>query len=190
MNKILIINANPKANSLCKAISERYQENISESKQAKVLHIGDMDFQLSLDMGYEETMALEPSLKEFQQSVQWADHIVIVSPVWWGTMPAKLKALFDRAFLPGFAFRYVKGKAIPEKLLKGRTAELIFTLDTPVFWYKWIQGNPIYLNLKRTILDFAGIKNVSANYFGPVINSTDQQRQKWLQKVEALAASR
>jgi putative NADPH-quinone reductase len=46
------------------------------------------------------------------------------------------------------------------------------------------------LNLKRTILDFAGIKNVSANYFGPVINSTEQQRKKWLQKVEVIAASR
>jgi putative NADPH-quinone reductase len=65
MDKILIINANPKANSLCKAISERYQENISESKPTKILHIGELDFQLSLDMGYEKTMALEPSLIEF-----------------------------------------------------------------------------------------------------------------------------
>lgn len=190
MNKIFIINANPKASSLCKSISERYQNTISESKQTRVLHIGEMEFQLSLDSGYEETMPLEPSLIEFQQSVEWADHIVIVSPVWWGTMPAKLKALFDRAFLPGFAFRYVKGKAIPEKLLKGRTAELIITLDTPVFWYKWVKGNPIYINLKRAILDFAGIKNVSASYFGPVINSTEHQRRKWLDRVEAIAASR
>ena len=69
-------------------------------------------------------------------------------------MPAKFKGAIDRVFLPGFSFKYVEGKSIPKKLLKGRTSELLITLDT-AFWYKYIQG--------------FGIKNKPLAYFGPSI---------------------
>ena len=48
--------------------------------------------------------------------------MVIFTPIWWGALPAKLKGLIDRTFLPGFAFQYEEGKLMPKQLLKGRTA--------------------------------------------------------------------
>ncbi|WP_265416146.1 NAD(P)H-dependent oxidoreductase [Photobacterium frigidiphilum] len=103
-------------------------------------------------------------------------------------MPAKLKGLIDRTFLPGFAFKY-KGKGtIPEKLLQGRTADIILTMDTPPFYYRWFQGNPVYKQFKRTILEFCGFKQISTTYIGPVMNSTQVQRDKWGRLVSNLAA--
>ncbi|OLQ94544.1 NAD(P)H dehydrogenase [Vibrio ponticus] len=186
MKKVLVINANPKSDSLCKALAERYALAASNQHQVELIHLDNLDFAISLDQGYDTKTALEPDLLHFQQQVEWANHVVIVSPVWWGTLPAKFKGLIDRTFLPGFAFKYVSGKAIPKKLLEGRTSQLIFTLDTPPFWYKYIKGNAIYRELKRSILDFSGIKNQSATYFGPVISSDDKTRQAWLEKTEQL----
>lgn len=187
MKRILVINANPKSASLGKSMAERYANKASGKHQVELLHIGEMQFNLDLEEGYDRSLPLEDDLLDFQQKLEWAEHIVIICPVWWGGMPAKLKGIFDRTLLPGYAFRYQQGKSIPEKLLTGRTSELIITLDTPLLWYKWIQGNPVYHQLKRTILDFIGIKNISTHYFGPVISSNDKRRDRWLNKIEKLA---
>lgn len=188
MRRILVINANPKPQSLGKAMALRYAEQASIKHQVEVLHLSDMEFQLDLNLGYDQSLPLEADLQRFQEQLSWAEHIVIISPVWWGSMPAKLKGLFDRTLLPGFAFKFHKGKSMPEKLLKGRTSELIITLDTPTYWYKWVQGNPIYHQFKRTILDFIGVKNKAIHYFGPVMNSDQPTRERWLKEVERLAA--
>lgn len=58
---------------------------------------------LHLDPHYTE-QALEPCLQRCQESLLWAEHLIIVYPVWWGTMPALLKGWLDRVLLPGFAF--------------------------------------------------------------------------------------
>jgi putative NADPH-quinone reductase len=183
MKKILIINGNPKPKSFCKSIAEHYAKLAKEKHDVRLIHIGDMNFGINLEQGYESQASLEVDVINFQTDIKWAEHIVIISPVWWGTMPAKFKGLIDRAFLPGFAFKYTKGKTIPQKLLTGRSSELFLTLDTPVFWYKYVQGNPIYKTLKYTILDFVGIKNQATLYFGPIINSQEVTRQRWLDKV-------
>lgn len=187
MKKVLVINANPKSNSFCKSLADQYCASLPSHYATKIIHLGLLDFDSNLQEGYDQIQPLEADLVDFQESVRWANHIVIVTPVWWGGLPAKFKGLIDRSFLPGFAFKYIKDKSIPEKLLEDRTSELIITLDTPVFWYKYVNGNPIYKELKRCMLGFSGIKNTSATYFGPMITSTKTQRQKWLNHVEKIA---
>ncbi|MEZ5507060.1 MAG: NAD(P)H-dependent oxidoreductase [Gammaproteobacteria bacterium] len=41
-------------------------------------------------MGY-DAQPLEPDLQTFQDSIVWAQHLVVVAPVWWGGLPARLK---------------------------------------------------------------------------------------------------
>lgn len=188
MKKVLVINGNPKPTSFCRAIAEQYAASAGERADVRLVQLSQLEFALDLAHGYQQEQPLEADLQQFQQQLLWADHLVLICPVWWGGMPAKLKGLLDRVLLPGFAFQYHAGSSIPEKLLRGRTSELLFTLDTPVFWYKWWQGAPLYLQLKRTILDFVGIKNTSARYFGPLISADDKTRQRWLQQVSQQAA--
>ena len=185
--KILVINANPKSQSLCQSIAEHYSQAAGLRHEVQSIAMANMRFELSLNEGYDKVLPLEPDLLEFQELIKWCDHLVIISPVWWGNIPAKFKGVIDRTFLPGFAFQYKGKKGGLEKLLTGRTSELIFTLDTPAFWYKYMKGNLIYKQLKNAVLGFSGIKNLSSTYFGPVLNSDEDIREKWLVKVQKLA---
>ncbi|WP_242698664.1 NAD(P)H-dependent oxidoreductase [Alteromonas sp. 5E99-2] len=189
MKKILVINANPKPQSLCKSIADLYSQVAGVKHNVQSVAVANMHFELSLDQGYDKVLPLEPDLLRFQEQVIWCDHLVIISPVWWGNIPAKFKGVIDRTFLPGFAFKYKGKKGRLEKLLHGRTSQLIFTLDTPVFWYKYVKGNLIYKQLKSAVLGFSGIKNLSSTYFGPVLSSTEEKRDKWLKKTQKLASN-
>ncbi|WP_427978653.1 NAD(P)H-dependent oxidoreductase [Agarivorans sp.] len=189
MKKVLVINANPKTNSLTKSLSQQYVETAQKTHEVVLVHIGELDFDLNLQQGYESIQPLEADLIQLQQHIKWAEHIVIMSPVWWGSVPAKFKGAIDRVMLPGFAFKYSAGKSIPEKLLAGKTSEIIVNMDTPIFWYKIFQGNVIYKHLKYTILDFTGIKNKKTSYFGPVISAKQKDIEKWHNKVSKLASN-
>jgi len=88
--------------------------------------------------------------------------------------------------LPGFAFQYEKGNVFPKKLLKGRTARIVMTMDTPPWYYFVIQGAPAIRQLKAATLKFVGFKSVKNKMIGPIIGSTTKSRSKWLNDVSKL----
>ncbi|CAM3831474.1 MULTISPECIES: NAD(P)H-dependent oxidoreductase [Pseudoalteromonas] len=185
--RILVIDANPKQGSFCDALANAYKQGCASESEVHSLSLNAMVFEADLSYGYDSEQLLEPDLVEFQAQLQWAEHIVLVIPVWWGGLPAKFKGLIDRTFLPGFAFKYQPNKTIPDKLLKGRTAEVVLTLDTPPWYYRYFQGNPVSKQLKHTILGFSGIKVLNTTYIGPIISSTPEQRAHWLKKMAKMA---
>jgi putative NADPH-quinone reductase len=75
-----------------------------------------------------------------------------------------------------------------DKLLKGRSARLIVTLNTPSFIYRWVFGRPGHNTMKRTILEFSGIRPVRITEVGPINGSTEEKRKRWLQNVRTLGA--
>jgi putative NADPH-quinone reductase len=95
-------------------------------------------------------------------------------------MPALLKGFIDRTFLPGFAFKYRSDSPFPEQLLKGRTADMLVTMDTPPWYFRWVYGNPGHWQMKRTILQFTGIRPVKVHSMGPVRSASDSKKQGWL----------
>jgi putative NADPH-quinone reductase len=118
-----------------------------------------------------------------QASILWASHLVFVYPNWWGSMPALLKGFFDRVFVPGYAFKYRENSRFWDKLLAGRSADVFVTMDTPG-WYNWLVYNrPGHNQIKKTILEFCGVKPVRITAFGPVRDTTTAQREKWLSEV-------
>ena len=138
MKNILIINGHPDKESFCFAIAESYNTGaIKASTNVKLVHLIDLKFNPILTYGYRIISELEPDLVQMQQDILWADHLVFVYPNWWSTVPALLKGLFDRIFVPGFAFKYKENSPFWDKLLKGKTARLIVTMDTPK-WYYWL----------------------------------------------------
>ena len=184
MSEALVINGNPKKSSLCKGLAESYKQGFFDAGgDVEIVHISELDFDMNLKNGYNENQVLEGDLKLLQTSILKSLHIVIISPVWWGTIPAKLKGLFDRVFLPGFAFEFTEGKSKPEKLLKGKTARLIVTMDTPVWYYRLFLGDPIIKALKKPTLELCGIRVKNICRFGPVLNSSDTLRKKWIRSV-------
>ncbi|WP_434938060.1 NAD(P)H-dependent oxidoreductase [Shewanella sp. HL-SH8] len=184
--KILVLSANPRKNSFINHLACVYADAADKNHQVKRLDISDMQFILDLSAGYKESMLMEDPLQEFQAALEWCEHLVILTPIWWGAVPAKLKGLIDRTFLPGFAFQYEQGKLIPKKLLQGKTARIIMTMDTPPWYYIWVQGAPALKQLKKTTLEFVGFHSIKNNMLGPIINSTQDTRTQWIQRVSKL----
>lgn len=185
--KILIINGHPNAESYNTALAKAYTQgaNISGA-EVKEIHVGELDFDPNLAFGYQKRMDLEPNLLDAQQQILWAEHIVWVYPIWWGGLPALLKGFIDRTFLPGFAFQKRENSVWWDKLLTGKTARIICTLDQPA-WYFWlINGRPAYWAMKKMTLEFCGIKPVSVTTIGPIRLSKQTYREEWITKVQRL----
>lgn len=188
---VLIIAAHPglpDTESLGMSMARTYAQTAHMAgDHIRLLQLDDLDFDTMLRSGYQRPQDLEPCLRMAQDDIAWADELVLVFPIWWGGMPALLKGFLDRMLLPGFAFRYEpKGLGLTP-LLKGKTARLIITMDTPRWIDRWLCGSPVIRQLRYPILRFYGIKLREVLFFSPFILSSLSQRQDWIERVRKLA---
>ncbi len=188
--KILVLLGHPDKSGFCGEIADAYCAAAQAAGHSvDRMNIGEMQFDPILHKGYRAMQALEPDLVRFQQLITAADHFVIVYPVWWVGMPALLKGLFDRAWLPGSAFRYIKTKhgdrtIFWHRLFRGKTARTIFTSGTVPWLVRFLPGN-VNAQLKWGILWFAGF-SVRSTWFGPSENIPEHRKTRWLQEVSEL----
>ena len=73
--------------------------------------------------------------------------------------------------------------ALAEAYKKG-AAHILTTLDQPDWYYRLMFGKPSVNQLKKSTLEFCGVKPVKVSYFGPVKSSDAATRKKWLEKAE------
>lgn len=186
MKKILVIDAHPNENSLCYSLAESYSKGARDKGyEVKKLRLADLQFNPNLRYGYQKRTDLEPDLLEALKLLKWADHLVWVHPVWWSALPAIAKGFIDRLFLPRLTYETIPNSTRVKGLLSGKSAEIIATLDQPGWFYKLYFKAPSENQLKQS-LKLCGIKTKRVKYIGPVKNSTDAQRKKWLKEVEKL----
>ena len=187
MKKILIIDAHPNNESYCSSLSTLYEEQATNSgHEVKKLAFREMKFDLNLHEGYKNLPPLESDLILAQDMISWCNHLVIVYPNWWSSMPALLKGFFDRCFLPGFAFQYQKDNPLWEKLLSEKSARIIVTSDSPHWYNKIIHLNSPIRIVKNRILKFNGFNPVRVTPLGGVRSSTEKKRTKWNKKIKSL----
>lgn len=187
MKHIVIINGHPNPGSFCHAIAEAYKNGALEhGAVVREIRIADLDFDPVLKYGYRKRQELEPDLMEAWRTIEWADHLVWVHPVWWGGFPALMKGFIDRLFLPGMAFKYRERSVWWDKLLKGKTAHIITTLDQPGWYYRLFFGRPSVNQLRKSVLQFCGIRPVRVSYIGIIKTATELRREKWLQEVHKM----
>ncbi len=188
MKKILVINGHPDKESFNFALSEAYKKSAKQSgAEVKEINIRELDFNPNLEFGYRKRTELEPDLLEAQDKLKWADHLVWVYPVWWGSLPAITKGFIDRVFLPGFAFQKRENSVWWDKYLTGKTARLICTMDQPSWYYKLVYRSPSHNAMKKLTMNFIGVKSVKITSIGPLRLSKKEFRERWLKKVEKLA---
>lgn len=185
--KVVVILGHPDATSLCGALARSYVEGArAAGATVREVNLGDLDFDPVLRHGYNEIQQLEPDLLAAQEAIGRAEVVVFVYPTWWGSVPALLKGFVDRTFLPGFAFKYRDDSRFWDRLLAGRSARLIVTMDSPPWYYRWVVRQPGNQMMRRAILGFSGVKPVRTTAFGPVRSSAAEARAGWLNRTRVL----
>lgn len=188
VKKILVLLGNPDPDTYSGAIADQYQAHAEEAgHEVTRVNISDLQFDPILHKGYKEIQPLEPDLEALQSRIKEADHIVLVYPNWWCTMPALLKGLFDRMWLPGFAFNFNKTTKRIDQHLKGKTARVIIVAGTHSPFMTWFNFGDYSNEIQHGILGFAGIKT-AVSTFGPCEKVSDEVKEKWLSKVASLGS--
>lgn len=189
--KILLLNGHPAEKSLSRYFSQHYRAAAEAAgHQVTEYHLADMVFDVDFGVShYQDAKELEHDLQKFEQDLANADHFVLLFPIWWGGLPAKLKGLLDRALLPGKAFdpRILK-MGVPTPLYTGKTGRVIMTSDTPNWILRWLYGQGIVKQVKSQILHFIGIKPAKFTHFSPAGDASEATIQTWVTQIRALGA--
>jgi NAD(P)H dehydrogenase (quinone) len=185
MKKILVIQGHPVKDTFIDCLKDTYVESARKAgAQVEEIMLRELQFEINFREGYRGNQPLESDLLYAQERIQWADHIVFFYPNWWGTYPAQLKGFIDRTFLPGFAFKYTGHGREHIKLLTGKSARIVVTMDDPVWYYYLVLRAPGHLSMRKAILSFCGIKPVYVNSLGSMRKSSEKKRLRWLEQMK------
>lgn len=188
--KTLLIIANPSKTSFSHALADAYK-NGSEKRwdSVSILDLYDVNQDI---LYYESTNELKKwncnggeKMQEIQNILSEHDEYVFFFPIWWGGMPAILKNFFDVNFSAGFAFNFIAGKSMPEKLLTDKTAKIYCHCDAPAFIYKipFFVGLNLRKYISKAILAFCGIKTTGWMTIGGLRGKTQEQKKAILEKL-------
>jgi len=181
-SRILIIQGHPDPGGrhFCHALAESYgSAAVAAAHQVRRLDVGRVDFPLLRSKREWDEGALPPALADAQRDIAWAQHVVLVFPLWLGGMPALLKGFLEQVARPGFAIG-VDGRGGPgAKLLKGRSARIVVTMGMPAFIYRWYFGAHSIRSLERNILRFVGFAPVRRSLIG-LVEAKGDRRERWL----------
>lgn len=188
--KILLLDGHPDEGRLTTHLLDAYCKALPASAQVTRVAVRDLAFTPTLRHGYRQRTEWEPDLARLAELLDACDHLAIAFPMWWGSEPAELKGLIDRLFLPGFVFAYHDNNAWWDKLMGGRSADLIATMDTPPFILKLFHGNALIRRWKGQVLGFCGFAPVRTLALGPVGQRTPPRNlQRWERKLAKMAGS-
>lgn len=183
--RILIVLGHPDSRSgrYNHALVAAYREGAEQAgHEVRTLAVADLEFPLLQSKEEFDTGEVPPAIRDAQALIEWAQHLVLVYPLWLGTMPALLKGFLEQAFRPGFAIN-------PDKpwggMLKGRSVRIIVTMGMPALFYRWFYRAHSLKSLERNILAFAGLGPVRATLIG-MVEGSPGHREKCLRKVTAL----
>lgn len=182
---ILIVQGHPDpaGGHLCNALGDAYAEGAEAAgNPVRRIDLARCDFPILRSQIEFEKGPLPATLETARQDLVWAQHVVLIFPLWLGAMPALVKAFLEQILRPGIAFAY-QDKGLPKKLLGGRSARVVVTMGMPAFAYRWLFFSHAIRALNRNVLGFVGFGPIRTTFFGMVENAGAQKRQGWLARM-------
>jgi putative NADPH-quinone reductase len=182
--RITIIQGHPDGAKphLLRALADAYAEG-AKSGLHDVRRIDVAQLAFPLLRSQEEFELADPPLALIQPraDMQWAEHWVILFPLWHGTMPALMKGFLEHIFRPGFAMEY-RQRGFPRKLLTGHSARIVVTMGMPPLLYRWYYGAFGLRSFERSMLSFAGVRPLRESLYG-IAFADDKKRARWLNEL-------
>lgn len=179
----------PAGGHLCHALADAYRVGAESSgNEVRTIDVAQLDFPLIRSKEEFEHGSRPAVITEAQDTIWNSEHLLIIYPLWLGTMPALLKAFFEQVFRYDFAFEPLKNGRFKSRL-KGRSARVVVTMGMPALAYRWFFRAHSLKSLERNVLKFAGITPVRESLFGMVDQASHERRQRWLEQMRKLGAA-
>ncbi|MBO6892923.1 MAG: NAD(P)H-dependent oxidoreductase [Roseibium sp.] len=189
MKSILVLDGHPDPvdRHLCHALAKAYQKGAEAAgHQATLVRIADLDFPVLRKPAEFEKEPTPEALRPARDALLAADHLVLVYPLWLGTLPAYTKAFLEQLLHYDTAFERSEGDKWPKGKMRGKSARVVVTMGMPSIAYTlWYRAHSLK-SLKRNILGFIGFKPIRSTIFGMVENVDEARIGKWLGKLERL----
>ncbi len=135
---------------------------------------------------YTKGRSLDPQVKGYQERLMAADFLVLIFPIWWNVMPARLKGWMDKVLLPGFAFTEEEP---PKPLLTHMQGAVVLTTTaTPDKLHRETYHEALHWVLCEGTLAFCGIEPVTWLNFGETGIAEREKHEAWLTSVQRFAA--
>lgn len=183
--KILIVLANPNAQSFTHAIAERCLSKIEDMGHTPIMH----DLYAE---GFDPVIESKeiPKKGEYPKIIEQhcnhlldADGIVVIHPNWWGMPPAIMKGWIDRVFRPGLVYEFIdgdQGEGVPVGKLKAKAALVFNTSNTSPEREEQVFKDPLETIWKNCVFDLCGVEKFYRRMFRIMVTSGESQRQAWL----------
>lgn len=168
------------------ALADAYAEGAEGAGyEVRRIAVATLEFPLLRSAEDWKTGTPPAAIQEAQDAIAWADHLVIIYPLWLGTMPALLKGFLEQVMRPGFALQEMSGKGWPKKGLKDKSARIVVTMGMPAFVYRLYFRAHSLKSFERNILKFCGISPIRESLIG-LVQGSAKHREKWLEKMRRL----
>jgi putative NADPH-quinone reductase len=188
MTQALVLLGHAEKTSFNAALANAYADAFrGAGGSVKLVTLSDLVFDPILRGGHSGEQALEPDLLALRDAFEAARHVAWFFPTYWVSPPAVVRGLVDRLFLPGWAFRYDEGKAFPTRLLRGRSARVVATMDSPAFWYTLANHRAIHGAFVTGTLSFVGFGPIRTTPLYSLRDLDANGRAKVLRDMSALA---
>lgn len=187
--RITIIQGHPDAQArhFCHALADEYAKGAEDGgHEVRCIEVATLDFPFLRTKEDFEKGTPPEAIRQAQEAIKWADHLVILYPLWLGSMPALFKAFLEQVLRPGFAFEYQKSGGMAKKLLTGKSARIVVTMGMPAFVYRWIFFAHSLKSLRRNTLWFCGIGPIRSTIIGSIEGMDEKQRLGWLDEMRGL----
>ena len=164
--RILIIQGHPDpdARHLCHALEDAYAAGAIDAGHAvRRVNVAKLDFPILRSQADWDRGPVPPALVGVQADILWAQHLVLLFPLWLGGLPAHFKGFLEQVARPGFAFTEKDGNPFGRKGLTGRSARVVVTLGMPTIVYRWYFRARGVRSLERHILSFVGVDRLGAD---------------------------
>ena len=187
MTRITIIDGHPDPQRSCfvHALADAYADGaVRRTHEVRRIDVATLDFPVLRSAAQWRDGALPAAVHGAQIDIRWADHLVILYPLWLGDVPALLKAFLEQVLRPGFAIDE-GASGLDARLLTGRSARVIVTMGMPAAFYRHVYRAHSLRSLERNILGLVGVHPVRHSIIGSV-EASAKHRAKWLRVVDGL----
>lgn len=185
--KVLLIDGHPDPSRarFCHALADAYIEGAMDSgKETRLISVADTPVETLRSAADFAAATTSTHILSAQADIAWADHLVLIFPLWLGGAPALLHAFLEQVARGNF-FAATEGPGIRSKF-KGKTARLIVTMGMPSLVYRlFFQAHGVR-NISQGVLGFAGFGPVRMTLFGAVEAVKPRQQEIRLARVRML----